>query len=91
MTRKAYSGRTETGKSQPGDGKEKEGKTHSDCGCRSIQRHCARKKGFFRRQEGEAGLVEEMQNDEAGQSPGTVNLCAMVSSHKCCLNKQWRS
>jgi hypothetical protein len=32
-------------------------------------------------QAGEAGLVEEQQNDEAGQSSGTVNLYALWSLH----------
>lgn len=32
-------------------------------------------------QAGEAGLVEEQQNDEAGQSSGTVNLYMLWSLH----------
>ena len=32
-------------------------------------------------QEGEAGLVKEQRNDEAGQSPGTVYLYVLWSFH----------
>jgi hypothetical protein len=32
-------------------------------------------------QEGNAGLVKKQRNDEAGQSPGTVNLYVLWSLH----------
>ena len=37
--RKRYSGGTETGKGQPGDGNEKDGETHSNHSAASIKRH----------------------------------------------------